>query len=276
MSPDRSLDLSLDRDLAVAAALAGAEVVRERFGTAVISELKGAVDPVSEVDRAAEEAILELITEHRPADAILAEESGGATATGGRRWIVDPLDGTVNFLHGIPHVGVSVAVWDDDDPVAGAVVDVTRREVFSAAAGRGAWLGERRIHVSSRATLAECVIGTGYPYDRDVHGAAYAAAVGAVVSRVRGIRRMGAAVVDLAWVACGRLDAFWEYHLAPWDVAAGMLLVREAGGGVADLVRDAATVDSGAFIAANPHIAAPIADLVRSHAPPHIREAHGR
>lgn len=268
-------DFPDDRDLAVAAALAGASVVRAGLGTDVRAEMKGAVDPVSEIDRAAEHAVLDLLSSHRPEDSILAEESGGSTSTQGRRWIVDPLDGTVNFLHGIPHVGVSVGLWDDRRPVAAAVVDVTREEVFSAAAGRGAWLDNEPIQVSSRVELVECVIGTGFPYDRDVHGAAYARAAGAVLERVRGIRRMGAAVLDFAWVACGRLDGFWEYRLAPWDAAAGLLLVAEAGGRVADLVDETAGVDSGVFIAANPHIAASLNDLVRSHAPDHVRDARG-
>ena len=207
--PDTSLT---DRSVAIDAALAGADVVRAAFGRPVTEELKGAVDPVSKVDLAAEAAVLGVLRRHRPNDDILAEESGGSWIASGRRWIVDPLDGTVNFLHAIPHVGVSVALWDGDAPVACATIDVLRDEVFSAAAGAGAELNGSTVRVSDRERLSDCVVGTGFPYDRDVHGAAYAETVGAVLPHVRGVRRLGAAVLDFAWVACGRLDGFWEFQ----------------------------------------------------------------
>ncbi len=262
-----------DREVAIAAARAGAVVVGESLGRAVEPEMKGSVNPVTEVDMAAERAVLAVIDALRPSDAILSEEQGGLAEPVGRRWIVDPLDGTVNFVHGIPQVSVSVGLWDGLVPVAGAVVDVARREVFSAARGEGARLGDEPIRVSSRTSLSECVIATGFPYDRDVHAAAYTAAMGQVMARTRDVRRLGSAALDFAWVACGRVDGFWEYGLWPWDVAAGLLLVHEAGGLSADLSSEPATVESTNFILAAPGIAEQLINLIRSIAPPHVRAA---
>ena len=264
---------STDREVAIAAAEAGADVIRRVFGQTFIPELKGTVNPVTEVDRAAETAVLDVIASLRPDDAVLSEERGGRTEPVGRRWIVDPLDGTVNFVHGIPQVAVSVGLWDGDVPVAGAVIDIMRGEIFSAAKGEGAHLGDQPIQASSRSRLTECVIGTGFPYDRDIHGAHYTAAMGQVMTRVRDVRRLGSAAIDFAWVACGRFDGFWEYGLLPWDVAAGLLLVHEAGGSSADLVTSPATVTSTHFILAAPGISEQLIDLIRSVAPPHVRAA---
>ena len=262
-----------DREVAIVAAEAGADVIRRAFGRTVTTEWKGAVNPVTEVDWAAESAVLEVIASLRPEDAVLSEEQGGRTEPVGRRWIVDPLDGTVNFVHAIPQVAVSVGLWDGMVPVAGAVIDVMRGEIFSAAKGEGARLGDEPIRVSSRSRLTECVIGTGFPYDRDVHGLLYTAAMGQVMTRVRDVRRLGSAALDFAWVACGRFDGFWEYGLLPWDVAAGLGLVHEAGGLSADLVSRPATVTSTDFILAAPDISEQFIDLIRSVAPPHVRAA---
>lgn len=262
-----------DREVAIAAARAGADVIRQAFGRFVVPEMKGSVNPVTEVDRAAEQAVLDVIEALRPQDAILSEERGGRIEPVGRRWIVDPLDGTVNFVHGIPQVSTSVGLWDGAVPMAGAVIDVTRGEVFSAAKGEGAYLGDSSIRVSSRTNLAECVIATGFPYDRDVHALAYTGVMGQVMARARDVRRLGSAALDLAWVACGRVDGFWEYGLHPWDVAAGLLLVHEAGGMSADLDTVPATVMSTDFILAAPGIAEQLVSLIRSVAPPHVRAA---
>ena len=271
--PDPDSHPRSDREVAIAAARAGAGVIREAFGRAIVPEFKGAVNPVTEVDRAAEEAVLDVLASLRPEDGVLAEERGGRTEPVGRRWIVDPLDGTVNFVHAIPQVAVSVGLWDGAVPLAGAVIDVMRGEVFSAAKGEGTHLDDRPVRVSSRTNLAECVVGTGFPYDRDIHGLAYTAAMGQVMLRVRDVRRLGSAALDFAWVACGRLDGFWEYGLLPWDVAAGLLLVDEAGGLSADLVTRPATVTSTDFILATPGIAEQFINLIRSLAPRHVRAA---
>ncbi|MCE2529345.1 MAG: inositol monophosphatase [Acidimicrobiia bacterium] len=266
-----NVDLRTDLEVAVTAARAGAGVVRRSFGRDIDPDLKGVVDPVTEVDRAAEAAILEVLGALRPDDVVLGEEGGGQTEAVGRRWIVDPLDGTINFLHRHPHVAVSVGLWDGDEPVAGVVIDVMRDEVFSAVRGQGAYLDGRPIRVSSWTRLQECLVGTGFPYDRHLNGPAYTAAAGEVMKRVRDIRRLGSAALDFAWVACGRFDGFWEFGIYPWDVAAGLLLVEEAGGLTADMTTSPAKVDSTHFIIATPGIYDPLVDLVRSVAPPHVR-----
>ena len=268
-APD--VDLRTDLDVAIAAARAGARVVHRSFGRDIDPDLKSVVDPVTEVDRAAEAAIREVLSALRPEDEVLGEEGGGQTEAVGRRWIVDPLDGTVNFLHGHPHVSTSVGLWDGDEPVAGVVVDVMRQEMFTAARGQGAHLDGRPIRVSSKTRLQECLVGTGFPYDRHLNGPAYTAAAGEVMKRARDIRRLGSAALDFAWVACGRFDGFWEFGIYPWDVAAGLLLVEEAGGLTADLTTSPATVDSTHFIIAGPGIFEPLVDLIRSVAPPHVR-----
>ncbi len=259
-----------DLDIAVTAARAGAEIVRPALGTLVRSDLKGAVDPVSEIDVAAERAVVDVITGERPGDGVLAEESGGEASDEGRRWLIDPLDGTVNFLHGIPHVGVSVALYENGKPLVGAVIDVMRGETFTAQTGGGAWLDGASVRVSDRSPLRQCVIATGFPYDRHEHGRSYAVTVGAVTEAALGIRRLGAAVLDFAWVACGRLDGFWELTLAPWDAAAGLLLVEEAGGRTVDLEGRPANPGSRSFVASNALVADELHSLISDNRPPHL------
>lgn len=233
--------------------------------------MKGEVDPVTAMDEAAEEAIIDVLSDARPDDAVLGEESGGAGWREGRVWVVDPLDGTVNFVHGIPHVAVSVALWEDGAPLAGVVIDVTRNEEFSVVAGNGAHLDGTPISVSVCQSLGDAVVATGFPYDRRRHAMAYAETVGHVLGRVQGIRRIGSAALDLAWTACGRFDAYWEYGLHPWDSAAGLLLVKEAGGVVTGRDGSAYDLDSPVIVAAAPLIHEGLARLVADHLPEHLR-----
>ena len=222
-----------DLDVALAAARVGGAIISEAFGGSYDAEYKGRHDPVTKVDHASEEAIIELIRTERPDDAIVAEESGGVESSG-RHWIIDPLDGTVNFIHGIPQIAVSVGLWEGTTPLSGVVLDPLRDETFTAEAGKGARLNGAEIRVSPTEELDRAVVATGFPYDHADHAPEYAAALGAVLESVNGIRRFGSAALDLAWVAAGRFDAFWELGIAPWDQAAGILLVREAGGRVTD------------------------------------------
>lgn len=245
-------DLSEDLTVAREAAAAAAAVVRPAFGGPVVSRLKGAVDPVTEVDIAAEEAILAVLRSRRPSDRVLAEESGGGAWDRGRVWIVDPLDGTVNFVHGIPHVAVSVALWQDGEPRAGVVIDVCRGTVFAAAAGRGAASDGEPIGVAEGVSPAEALVATGFPYDRQERAARYAREVEAVLRRFRDVRRLGSAALDLAWVAAGHYQGYWEHGLAPWDAAAGVLLVAEAGGVVSGPHGEPFTLSSEAVVAAAP------------------------
>jgi myo-inositol-1(or 4)-monophosphatase len=184
---------------------------------------------VSDADREAERAIGELLAAERPHDGLLAEEGSRSVAHSGRRWIVDPLDGTVNFLYGFPVWGVSVALEDEDGVAVGVVYDPCRDELFRATRGGGAELDGRPLHVRERRELRAALVATGFSYDPARRGA-QAEMVAALVPQVRDIRRAGAAALDLAWLAAGRLDGFFEHGLKQWDWAAGRLLVEEAGG----------------------------------------------
>ena len=258
-----------DLELAIAAASCGAEIVRSGFGSHRVVEQKGRLDPVTEVDRASEEAIVDLLTTHRPDDGLLGEEGSSRESTG-RRWIIDPLDGTVNFVHGIPHVGVSVALYDGATPLVGVVHDPLRDEVFAAAKGGGTTCNGEQISVSDVAELHRSVIVTGFPYDHDQHGAAYAAVLGTVLERVNGIRRSGSAALDFGWLAAGRFDGYWEFSLGAWDMAAGVLLVTEAGGLVTDAYGRAAVPGVRHVVAANQHLHAKLREIVEPIVPEHV------
>jgi myo-inositol-1(or 4)-monophosphatase len=220
-----------DLDVALEAARAGAEVIRAAFGRGADASYKStSVDPVTETDKASEDAVLEVIRMRRPDDVTLSEESGGAGWDDGRVWIADPLDGTVNFIHGFPHVAVSVAIWDNGTPVAGAVIDVVRGEEFTAVTGDGAFLDGDPIRVSGQDDLVKSLIVTGFPYDRRENADRYTRVLKRVLSNIQGIRRTGSAALDMCYVACGRFDGYWEYGLGAWDAAASLIAVTEAGG----------------------------------------------
>ena len=261
--------------VAVRAARAGAEVVRRGFLEDFTTEMKGAVDPVTEVDREAEEAIKSVITTHFPNDAILAEEGGGADWRSRRVWIVDPLDGTVNFVNRIPQVAVSVALWSEGRPLVGVVEDVSRDEEFVAALGEGARCNGETIHVSESATLQDSLLVTGFPYDRQEHARAYLDVIEQVMIRARGTRRMGAAALDMAWVACGRFDGYWEHGgpagVKPWDAAAGTLLVTEAGGTATDSKGSVHELEPAAFVVTNGKIHEELRQIVDDYMPAHLR-----
>ncbi|KPF60082.1 inositol monophosphatase [alpha proteobacterium AAP81b] len=220
------------------AARKAAPKLRRDFGEvdALQVSRKGPADFVSNADRAAEATIVETLAHARPDWGLLLEE-GGITEgkDGGRaRWIVDPLDGTTNFLHGMPHFAISIAAEIDGEVVAGLIHQPLTGESFWAEKGAGAWLSDRRLRVSARRDLADCVIATGIPFRGHGDGAQFQAVLGAVIPEVAGVRRFGSAALDLAWVAAGRFDGYWETALSHWDVAAGILIVKEAGGFVSD------------------------------------------
>lgn len=213
--------------LAVRAARAGGAVLADR-PTDVIH--KGAIDLVTDIDRRAEEAVRAVLAAGTPDIPVLGEEGGGGPAS--VRWVVDPLDGTTNFVHGFPWYACSVALEVDGRSVVGVVFEAVRGRAFTARRGGGAFVDGVRLAVSRTEALQHALIGTGFPYDRATRAAALLAPVQRVLEQTRGIRRTGAASLDLAYVAAGALDAFFEHDLAPWDVAAGALLVEEAGGRV--------------------------------------------
>jgi myo-inositol-1(or 4)-monophosphatase len=219
-----------------AAQAAGAlirDAVTERGGPRQISH-KGAIDLVTEVDLAAERCIVELLERRCPGVPVLAEEGSGASVAA-TRWVIDPLDGTTNFVHGFPAYAVSIGFQAEGEVVAGCIYDPVRGETWTAAKGRGAARDGQPIRVSGAATLGDSLLITGFPYDRRERAAYYLRFVQVMLERAHGVLRNGAASLDFCHVASGRADGFWELGLAPWDMAAGSLLVREAGGRVTDL-----------------------------------------
>lgn len=243
-----------DLEVAFAASRAGTDVIRHHFGTAVHTEWKGDVDPVTEADRAAEEAILEVIRSHRPDDRILAEESGGHDWNEGRVWIVDPIDGTVNFVHGFPQVATSVGLRSDGEGVVGVVESAVNQETFAAQVGAGATLDGSPIRVSAIDDPSRALVGTGFAYDRQQRAQEMADTLAGVLREFQGIRRVGSAALDLCWVAAGRIDAYWEYGVKPWDTAAGALIVEEAGGRVSAFSGDSYSLDDPGVVATNGRI----------------------
>jgi myo-inositol-1(or 4)-monophosphatase len=226
--------------------------------------VKGPGEFVSTADLKAERTLKQELTRARPGYGLLFEEGGAEAGTDPRhRWIVDPLDGTTNFLHGIPHFAISIALERDGEIVAGLVYDPVRDEMYSAEKGLGAYVNDRRLRVSARRHLTEAVVGTGMPFGARGDRPAYLATLTAVMGATSGVRRIGAAALDLAYVAAGRFDGFWEFGLSPWDIAAGLLLVREAGGYVSDLSGGQAMMTSGDVLAANDHLHLPLAALIR-------------
>lgn len=258
-----------DLHVAISAARAGAEIVKARFGGPQNPRYKGNFDPVTAVDHAAEAAILEIIKSERPDDQIMAEESGGEVHTG-RHWIVDPLDGTVNFVHSIPHVSISIALYDGDRGLVGVVYDPLRDELFTATDGGGARLNGHVISVSNVADLNKSVVATGFPYNHDTYADSLSIVVREVLRQVNGIRRMGSAALDLAWVAAGRYDAYWELGIAPWDGAAGIVLVREAGGVVTDPFGRPTTPMRGLVVSSNGSIHDHLRTIVEAWMPAHL------
>jgi myo-inositol-1(or 4)-monophosphatase len=230
-------------------------------------------DFVTEVDKVAEAAIIEVLREAYPDHAILAEESGASAASGGSefQWIIDPLDGTTNFIHGFPQYAVSIALAHKGQLQQGVVYDPTRNELFTASKGRGAFLNDKRIRVSKRTKLEESLIGTGFPFRVWDHVDAYLGMFKELLPKTAGLRRPGAAALDLAYVACGRLDGFFEIGLSPWDMAAGALLITEAGGLVGDLEGEAKWLASGNCVAGNPKVFSQILQTIAPHITPALR-----
>lgn len=261
-----------DLNIAIEAARAGGAVVAAHFGSSPPPDFKSRFDPVTEVDREAEVAVLAVLHTHRPDDPVMAEESGGERHAG-RHWIVDPLDGTVNFVHNLPHVAVSVALYSGDSGLVGVVFDPLRDELFAAREGGGATLNGSGIHVSQTVEMERAIVATGFPYDHDVKADDLAVVLREVLRQVAGIRRMGSAALDLAWVAMGRYDAYWELGIAPWDGAAGHLLVREAGGIVTDPGGVESTPSMGRVVAANPTLHPLIREIIDQWMGPSLRQS---
>ncbi len=249
-----------------AAALKAARGLKRDFGEVeqLQVSVKGPGDFVSTADLKAEKVLREELAKARPHFGFVMEESGETKGRDGRhRWIVDPLDGTTNFLHGIPHFAISIGLEEDGEIVAGLIYHPIADEIYWAEKGRGAYLNDRRLRVSARRNLEESLIGTGIPFRGHGDHPRYLTALAAVMRATSGVRRIGVASLDLAYVAAGRFDGFWEFGLKPWDMAAGIVLIREAGGTVAGL-SGGNVMDNGDIIAANPAIYRPLRALLAS------------
>jgi myo-inositol-1(or 4)-monophosphatase len=218
-------------DVCMAAAQAGARVLRELYDRPREIHFKGRIDLVTDADKGAEEAVLRALHERAPGARVLAEESG-ASGAGDLRFIVDPLDGTTNYAHGLPLFACTVAAEEKGRVVAGCTIDPLRGEIFHAARGQGAWLGDRPLRVSAATELVQALVCTGFPYGDREKLPEMLAAFSRFTELAQGTRRLGSAALDLAYVAAGRLGGFWEQGLHAWDVAAGQVLVEEAGGAV--------------------------------------------
>ncbi|MDJ0788262.1 MAG: inositol monophosphatase family protein [Myxococcota bacterium] len=218
-------------------ALEAGAIQRERYETALEIQTKSAaVDLVTEVDRACEALVVSAIEKERPDDAILAEEGSGRDVAGATwRWVIDPLDGTTNFAHGYPRFCVSIGVEREGEAHVGVVYDPLMGELYHAIQGRGAFRGEQAIRVSPETRLDRALLATGFAYDRRDSERDNMRNFGTMLKEARALRRDGSAALDLCYVACGRLDGYWELRLAPWDVAAGGLIVEEAGGRMSDM-----------------------------------------
>ena len=231
-------------------------------------------DFVTDVDKAAEAAIIDILREAYPDYGILAEESGAADANESGKnyqWVIDPLDGTTNFIHGFPQYAVSIALTHKGAPHQAVIYDVVRNEMFTASKGGGAYLNERRIRVTKCDRMERALLGTGFPFRNFDHTDAYLAVFKDLAKRTSGIRRAGSAALDLAYVACGRFDGFWEFGVFPWDIAAGCLLVTEAGGLVSDLSGSENHLKTGNLIAGTPKIFAPMLQIIGGYRTPELQ-----
>jgi myo-inositol-1(or 4)-monophosphatase len=252
-------------NIAVRAARRAASIINRAAldGSPLEVKSKQVNDFVTQIDRAAEEAIIDVVHKAYPDHAFMAEESGATGGDAEYRWIIDPLDGTTNFIHGFPQYCVSIAVEHRGALAHAVVYDPVKNELFTASKGRGAFLNDRRMRVSKCTRLQGALVGTGFPFKELGRLDLYTRQLRYFMQSTAGVRRAGSAALDLAYVACGRLDAFWELGLSPWDMAAGALLILEAGGLVGDLSGDAGFMESGDICAATPKIFAAMLEALR-------------
>jgi myo-inositol-1(or 4)-monophosphatase len=230
-------------------------------------ESKGRNDFVSQVDRDAEAEIIEVVRRAYPDHAILGEETG-RQGKGDYLWIIDPLDGTTNYLHGYPQYAVSIGLYYQNKPYQAVVFDPLKNELYTASRGAGAQLNDRRMRVSGVARLEHALLATGFPFRQMDHLEVFINTFRAILPQVSGVRRAGSASLDLAHVACGRLDGFWEFGLSPWDMAAGALLILEAGGMVGDFCGGQNHLEAGHVVAGAPKVHAELLRLLQAHVPP--------
>jgi myo-inositol-1(or 4)-monophosphatase len=242
----------LCREVVKAARETGEFILRESEGFDInLAESKGLNDLVSYVDKGSEKMLVQKLGTILPEAGVIAEEGTSAKKESKYCWIIDPLDGTTNFVHGVHPFAISVALTEDNEPVAGVVYEVAGHEIYTAWKNGGAWLNDHPIHVSSNRRLSESLVATGFPYSDFGRLDKYMDCFKHLCKITHGIRRLGSASIDLAYIACGRFDTFFEYGLHPWDIAAGTILVREAGGHVSDFSGNMKNLSGDEVIAAN-------------------------
>jgi len=237
--------------IAEAIARQAGAVLMEGYGNVRHIQQKGVIDLVTEFDKRSEEVIISSIQQKFPDHAILAEESGHNKTISEYQWVIDPLDGTTNFAHGIPVFSVSIGLLRNNSPVVGVAYDPLRNEMFSAELGQGATLNNYPIHVSSQADLGQAVISTGFPYDLRTNPRNNFAQFVQFQLRTQAVRHLGSAALDCAWTAMGRLDGYWEFGIKPWDIGAGALIVREAGGRVTSVDGDENFLSNDSILVSN-------------------------
>ena len=247
-----------------AAREAGALLRSLRAEAASHPDLKGPIDLVTAADRASEDFLVAYFQKHTPTCAIVSEEAGGAIPPHGLAWVMDPLDGTTNFVHGLPYYAVSIALVENQVPVIGVVYVPEFDQTFAAGTGMGATLDDTPLRVTTTSSLAHALVATGFPYDVWINHEDVLASLAAVVTHARGLRRLGAAAIDLAYVAAGIFDAFFELRLKPWDFLAGALIVEEAGGTVSDFTGARLMPFSQSILASNGHLHDELVQLLSS------------
>ena len=253
-----------EMETARSAATEAGRILKELYGNISSINKKGKIDLVTEADLASEKAVIDVVSHDFPDDMILAEESGETGRKSGRMWIVDPLDGTTNFAHSFPFFGVSIALQVKNEIAAGVVFNPVLDEFFEAEKGKGAFLNKNEIRVSDKVSMKDSLIGTGFPYDVYEDPEPVLNYLKKVIVEAQGIRRAGAAAVDLCYVAAGRLDGFWEQGLKPWDTAAGSLIVQEAGGLISDFNGNPYNPYVKTILASTPGIHAKMVEVLKS------------
>lgn len=243
-----------EMETACRAALEAGSIIKSYYGNLKSISKKGEIDLVTEADLMSEKAVVAAITRSFPDDMIIAEEGGEQGKKSDRKWIIDPLDGTTNFAHSFPFFAVSIGFMVNDDVVAGVVYNPVMDEFFEAEKGKGAFLNKKPIKVSATATLKDALVATGFPYDIDKKSDHIIPILKKVIVKVQGVRRPGAASIDICYVANGRLDGFWEQDLKPWDTAAGSIILTEAGGEISDFNGKGFNPWSKSILATNGHI----------------------
>jgi myo-inositol-1(or 4)-monophosphatase len=240
-------------DIAITAAKQAGKILVDSLGKLQSTEIKSKrlFDYVTTVDKESEQTIIDIIRSNFPDHFIFAEETGQSGEKSSYRWIIDPLDGTTNYIHGYPFCAISIALEYEEEIILGVIYDPLRNELFIAEKGRGAFLNGRKIEVSKEKEFPNCLIATGFPFKYRDLLELYLQTFSSVFKKVSGVRRAGSAALDLAYVACGRVDGFWEIKLGPWDVAAGDIIVREAGGKVTDILGGKNHITTGNVIATN-------------------------